>query len=533
MEYLVINLSITLMVFFFMKTTYGVFHFQLINSRQNISLDNKQNELYVTKDLVDLKINCWYSVNKEISPKVNCPEIFWQCNERRFENRNKSLSHCLSILHIERIWWIGKQTFFCIYKGYKHKAEKVVENETLVIISGAKPNCVPQLSIQWIEDVVEITWVPNRNNNSMTETKYSVEYYVPPKNDQNKKTILPSLCGIFPTNCSHTTEYYCSASFLPRLMTSYNVKLVAENKFGKTVGKNMKVDIPLSQQKMMLKPVKELRVFLTKSGVRMKWTGVLYYVERKKVWYKCQGTSIINRNFTESNIYDIFKDRLPVFTYCRFCVSRQRYRGGQFSCEKCKVIRTAEDVPKGIPKLKSCQHGSCPFARFGGFRNVTISWGLPQKRLWNGVIRRQVIFYYEENERMLQNVTVIDYNVTTWTLNKLKTSTGYYVFMVLCTNAGCGRKSNDIYIPGLIESSVSFELQFFSDKANTGLVIGLTLGILGLCFAFTFVLLYFKRTAVERLPTLQEPQVARTPDEQEESQSSPLQEYEQCEVISN
>lgn len=509
-----------------MKITDGVFHFQLINSGQNISLDNKQKELYVRKDFVDLKINCLYSINEEVSPKVNCSEIFWQWNERRFENRNKSLSHCLSVLHIERIWWIGKQTFFCIYEGDKHKAKKVVENETLVIISGEKPNYVPQLSIQWIEGAVEITWVPNRNNNSMTETKYTVEYFVPPKNDQKEKTILPSFCGIFPTNCSHATEYQCTASFSPRLMTSYNVKLVAENKFGKTVGKSMRVDIPLSQQEMMLKPVKELRVFLTKSGVRMKWADVLYYVERKKVWYKCQGSSIIHKNFTESNIYDILKDRLPVFTYCRFCVSRQRYRGGQFSCEKCKVIRTAEDVPKGIPKLKPCHHGSCPFVRFGVLRNVTISWGLPQKRSWNGVIRRQVIFYYEEKERLLQNVTVIDSNVTTWTLNKLKTSRGYYVFMVLCTVSGCGRKSNDIYIPGLVASSVSFEFQFFTDKANTGLVIGLTLGILGLCFAFIFVLLYFKRNAVERLPTLREPQVAVTPDQQEEIQSSPLREAE-------
>ena len=510
-----------------MKTTDGVFQFQPINTGQNISLDIRQQELYVTKDLVDLKINCLYTLNEEIPPKASCVEIFWQWNERRFENHNQSISHCLSILHIEKIWWIGKQTFFCMYKGYNQKAEKVVENETLVIISGEKPNDVPQPSIQWIEGAVEITWVPNKNNNSLTETEYSVEYYIPPKNEQNKKIILPSLCDIFPSNnCTHAPEYFCTASFPARLMTSYNVKLVAKNKFGKTVGKNMRVDIPLSQQEMMLKPVEDLRVFLTKSGVRMKWANVLYYVELKKVWYKCRGSLIVHKNCTENNIFDILKVNLPVFTYCRFCVSRQRYPDGQFSCEKCKVIRTAEDTPKGIPHLKSCHNGPCPFVRFGVFRNVTISWTLPQKRSWHGVIRRQVIFYYEENERLLQNVTMMDGNVTTWTLNKLKTRRGYHVFMVICTSAGCSRKSNSIYIPGSVESSVAFEFQFFSDKANTGLVIGLTLGILGLCFILIFVLLYIKRNAAKRLPPLREPQVAETPNEQEEIQSSPSKETE-------
>jgi hypothetical protein len=517
MEYLVksisINMLITLTPFLLMKTVDAVLHFQPINEQ----------ELYVTKG-VDLKINCLYSLTEEISSKVNCPEIFWQWNERRFENRNKSISQCLSILHIEQVWWKGKQIFFCMYKGYTNNRE-VVENKSLVIISGEKPKHVPQPSIRWIEDVVEITWIPNRDNNTMTGTNYAVEYFVPPENVQNIKTILPNFCGVSPlNNCSHRIEYYCRASFPSLLMTTYNVKLVAENKFGRMAGKNMKVIIPLLQQKMAIKPAKDLRVFLTKSGVGMKWSGSSQ-TERKKVWYKCQGSSIIHNNFTNSESFAISKDKLRAFTYCRFCVSRQKYGGGQFSCYKCKVIKTAEDIPNEVPELKSCQNNSCPFVPFGIYKNVTISWRLPNKRSWNGIISRQLIFYYEENERRLKNITIRDSNVTEWTLDKLKIDKGYHVFMVICTGAGCSRKSNVIHITGSVESSVSFEFPFFSDKANTGLVVGLTLGILALCFVFIFVFLYIKRHEGVTLPPIQEPQVA-TGTEQESNQQSPPQEAE-------
>ena len=160
----------------------------------------------------------------------------------------------------------------------------------------------------------------------------------------------------------------------------------------------------------------------------------------------------------------------------------------------------------------------CPF---GIFRNVTISWILPDKQSWNGIISHQLIFFYDENEKILQNITVTESNITEWTLNKLKITRGYHAFMVICTNAGCGGRSNIIYISG-VESSVSFELQLFSDKANTGLVVGLILGLLGLSFIFIFVILYKKRHAVEMLPSLEEPQTAI----ERESSQSPSQDSE-------
>ena len=511
------NLLIILMNFLSMKTNNAALRFELV---QNDSVDIiKQHELYIRKGF-ELKINCLYSLSGKMSSKVNCSEMFWQWNERRFENRNKSVSQCLSILHIEKIWREGKQTFFCIHREYTNNEElEVAQNKSLVIISGDKPKQVPQPSIQWIEDVVEITWIPKRDNYSLTETKYTVEYS---KDIESTKTMLPSICGIFPlNNCSQRIEYYCRASFPARLLTIYIVKLVAENKFGRVAGNHMKVNIPRFQKKMMLKPVKDLKIVLKTSGVEIKWGNGLNYEERKKIWYKCQGIPKIHIHFTNSDTFAISKDKLPVFTYCKFCVSRQRYRNGEFSCDQCKVIRTAEDIPSDIPKLKSCLHRSCPSVRFGIFRNVTISWILPDKQSWNGIISRQLLFFYDENEKILQNITIRESNITEWTLNKLKTTRGYHAFMVICTNAGCGGRSNIIYISGM-ESSVSFELQLFSDKANTGLVVGLTLGLLGLSFIFIFVILYIKRQAVEMLPSLQEPQTAM----ERESSQSPGQDTE-------
>ena len=523
MENLVILASINLIIlmpFLLMKTTESALHFQSINLiQQNNSV---KQDLYVTKG-VGLKINCSYSLTEGSSLKVNWSEIFWQWNKRRFKN-HKSISQCLSILHIEKVWWLGKQTFFCVYKGYTSNKIELIENKTLVIISGERPKYVPRPSIQWIEDVVEITWKPNKDNDTMSGINYTVEYFVSSRNIQNIKTIL-GFCGNFLLNdCSNRKIYHCITSFRPFLGKTYNVKLVAENKFGKTSGETAKVVIPLFQQKMMLKPVKDVRVYLTKSGaVRMRWTDAPYYgkMEIKKVKYNCEGSTIIN--FTRSDTFEISKDKLPAFTYCTFCVSRRRYLEGQFSCDECKVLRTAEDIPTGVPKLKLCEHNACPSTYFGTYRNVTISWTLPHRQSWNGKINRLLIFYYERKKRMLQNITIRRANVSELTLNKLQIDRMYYVYMVMCTNAGCSGKSNVIHIPGFLKSSVSSELPFFSDKANTGLVVGLTLAILGMCFVFIFVLLFVKRREVEILPPLQEPQAT---SEQEPSQPSPSQEVE-------
>lgn len=521
--------NLVMILTLWIRKTNALLEFQSIHvgMKNRSSGEFKHQELYVTKG-DDVKIKCLHSfLTEEISSKILCTKIFWQWNKKPFRNSNKSLAtrECLSILHIKNVWWEGKQTFFCIYIGYVNNRE-VIESKSLSINSGEKPKHVPHPLIQWIEDLVEITWTPSADNDSydtLTETRYTVEYFVAPESTDDKKTILPSVCGIFPLiNCSDHIKYYCKASFSARLMTSYNIKLVAENKYGRMPGKTLQVIIPLYQQKMFVKPVRYLRVYMTTSGIELRWrsTDDFFAVERNKISYKCQGSSINHTNFTFIDNFAIPKDKLPIYTFCSFCVSIQRYEGGRFSCKRCTVIRTPEGVPNGIPELNSCLNASsCPITRFSTFKNVTISWRLPNKRSCNGIIIQQLIFYSQENERMLQKITINHGNITKWTLANLKIGGGYRVFMIICTNAGCGKKSKDIYIPRILESSVSSESWFFSDRANTGLVVGVTFAILFLCFVLIFMVLFVKSRDENMLPPLCEPQIATEKDIESAEQS--------------
>lgn len=481
------------------------------NSSELILAALNQNQLFV-KIGASVDVHCTYlNISKSVpSSKINCSKFFWEWNGgRTVINGSKTSNQCVSVLKIHKVLWLGKQNFRCIFKGINTNKELLVESRSLTIISGYEPQPLSKLTLQWIEDELEVSWVPATNDTNNT-VRYTVEHY----NDlvQHPRTVktIHGNCGYFKVNnCSEKIIFYCRASFFPIMGATYMIRIIAENKFGKQLSEYAKKVIPLSQQEMMLKPVSGLTIILDKEGVKIKWKDDQDYLERKKISYSCEGNQIQRINFTNDIIYEISHNNLPAFQYCEFCVSRQRYRDGQFSCATCQTVRTAEHVPQAMAELISCHHGhACPTRSHGNFRNVTISWKIPEKQYLNGILRRQIIFYYAESDRVLRNITIKNANITTWTLEGLRNTEEYHVYIVICNLVGCSSSSTIIYIRPYFYAAINEDkIRLFSDKANTGVVIGVPLAVLGVCFAIIFVILYLKRHEGERLPPIQEPDI--------------------------
>ena len=474
-----------------------------------------QKQFYVTFG-DSVTVNCSYSFATKYSSKLNCAGLFWEWDGGRLVNSSQTRSECVSVLHIEKVLWLGKRNFRCMYLGGGINGKSTVEKKSLAVISTYKPKPISKPTVQWIEDEAEVTWFPTNDKKVMN---YTVEYYCTPAEYLCNQNFVPGNCGYFRlNNCSEKT-FHCRASFLVILGKNYTIRVISENKFGRQSSENVKMNIPHSQKKMMFKPVSELTVFPTRQAVKIKWKSVPGYNQgRKKIWYRCQGNKITHENFTRNDVYEILQDRLPFFKYCVFCVSRQKSQeDDNFSCATCKSIRTADGVPLATANFISCPLHGCPTVSSGNFRNVTLSWRLPEKMSWNGLITRQKIYYYEENDRVLHNITIKAGNITTWTVGKLKYFVGYFMFMVICTTAGCSDPSKTIYISAQT-GEVQFTLFF-----KTEVLIGVPLAILGVCFVIICIILYLKRHEGERLPTIQEPDLKASTGRL--SQSSNVEEY--------
>lgn len=485
-----------------------------INS--NLTIHN-QERIYVPVG-ASLNQHCLISsATIRLPLKFNCSALFWECDGGRWMNNNKTDNGCISVLNIESVLWFGKRKFRCIYE-----AEIKVEIKFLTVISGHKPKPISKPKLEWIEDEVDVTWLPN-NGFRTEQVKYTVQYYCTTYEYPNIDQISGN-CGYFDLNNCSRTMLQCRASFLARLGATYVTRVIAENKFGKQSSEYVRINIPSSSQKMMIKPISKLAVFSFPKIVKMVWKQDDFYDGNKMISYKCED-NILQKNVTKNNAYEIPQNTLPIYKYCLFCVSRQRYKNGAFSCPKCKTVRTAEGVPQVTAQLIPCKKTVCQTVSSGNLRNLTISWRLPEEKYWNGKLRHQEIFYHAENGRKLRNFTINNGSITSWTLGNLKYTEGYYVFMVICTLAGCSDRSNTIYIQGTV---IGDEIQFklFSDGANSGLLIGVPLAILGVGFVIIFVILYLKRREGDRLPVLEEPHV-----DTNTSEMSPLSNEEEYNAL--
>lgn len=171
------------------------------------------------------------------------------------------------------------------------------------------------------------------------------------------------------------------------------------------------------------------------------WSNTAYSITKKLT---------LNRNdFQNYQPYDL----------CRFCVvarTTAQLHGGLDSEPLCINVRLPEELPSSPPNI-TCRGDTCQFTRDDYVRNVSITWALPRREDWNGVLTELRISYLEKSQSNDFNYTnyVIRVPVGNDTSNDkivltgLSVSRTYWIKMVVCNKKGCSRPGKTLKISRL------------------------------------------------------------------------------------
>lgn len=239
-------------------------------------------------------------------------------------------------------------------------------------------------------------------------------------------------------------------------------------------------------------------------------TSLVHYTEIRmyRVRYKCSGDSTWN---TTAYLFQpkltlnsaSFQNYQP-YDLCRFCVTATIYQEDGIDSEPlCKDIRLHEEPPNSAPNI-TCSGNKCQSTRDAHTRNVSITWTLPPRRDWKGVLTEVRILYHNGLEKSSENSSdypnIIKIPIRNNTTNGKTLLTGlslnqtYSIAMVACNKEGCSHSGKSLTLPPLSLSS-----HVIHGDSGTGLPTRKTI-ILVACIAtvlLTAYLVYVSYTCVQ------------------------------------
>ena len=185
------------------------------------------------------------------------------------------------------------------------------------------------------------------------------------------------------------------------------------------------------------------------------------------VLYKCSNDSswrntsnLWQKTLTLSS--NSFENYRP-YDLCRFCVRAEALTdNGAISKPVCTDIRLHQEPPSQAPNLTiMCTHDKCqPRTRDANARNVSITWTLPPRRNWNGLLTTIRIFYRSQPENSLQNSSpfsnnIIEVPIRNKTANGqavltgLSTNRTYWIEIEACNKGGCSDRGKAVKVSSL------------------------------------------------------------------------------------
>ncbi|XP_068710871.1 uncharacterized protein [Montipora foliosa] len=143
--------------------------------------------------------------------------------------------------------------------------------------------------------------------------------------------------------------------------------------------------------------------------------------------------------------------------------------------------RTLEEEPSGYPYINA----NMTFNVHGEFRDVMVTWTLPTRETWNGIITRFVLQYWMSNNSMAAAEVKVPSSISnkTGNLTNLRLNQSYAVTIQMCTRVGCGPMSQSFYIPAITDPDQSAQTTPTREPDpkgtwNFSLIIGLSSGII-------------------------------------------------------
>ena len=218
--------------------------------------------------------------------------------------------------------------------------------------------------------------------------------------------------------------------------------------------------------------------------VTMKWQDILVSLPPTVlVTYNCSQISTIHITQLErpgTRIIHLLGKHIRGYApygTCTFCLSVQEYRCGQFSEPLCKTTQLYEEPPSEAPNI-ACTNDKCPTSYDDQFRNVTVTWKLPAKTHWGGILREIKLRYHvTSSNSTFEEIVVKNTSQNNVTVQHLNKTLDYTINLQVCNRAGCSGFSNPLLVYGIRaepNSIFSNERYWYIGGSIGGLVIVIT-----------------------------------------------------------
>ena len=436
-------------------------------------------------------INCYLNV-RHANLSENAWSLSWQdvhlekprlrkANETRTVSRNSSMLTVTSGLSVCANWsGVVARAFTCVarYGSSKVEVHSKQNNETVLV--RIKPWPISNISLRFSETaegkiIINAFWKSLESAPVVYVLKYCITAGQP--GEINVGPVCPhygstkSICR-FRENDSydkvlHTNDMMCKATwkldgFTPLKYREHRVYVASQRTGCETNGKKHGFCLDIYANALTFcpkkfktlyffpQPVVHVNVSVTNGrNIQVSWSDLPQIYKHYRnyiVLYNCSTNAMITTSMTTSISLHDFHAYRP-YALCEFCVRARIANSAVLSKSVCKIARLHEEVPSGSPSF-SCFGIGCETKSDGIERNVTITWDLPQKEEWNGVLENVKLICIYHNRAQIE---VSDRNLTkrATVLRKLSINGSYVIKIVACNKEGCSSPGNSMAIPSL------------------------------------------------------------------------------------
>ena len=421
---------------------------------------------------VTLKCTLRYEMNVNKSNRLDVQwgseggELIERNSSRVVKNIVKNTTIFTSILTVY-VTWETEKVFICFAEYYEDGLSRnPVVNASLTL--GTMPQQTNVHGVRFIEGigekVLEIYWKQNEGFNYTYSVTYTIE------DDDiygNKEHIINDILCYKQVNdvyrVPHMTGMVCKGSLREEVfqdLSMYRVHVNTINGQCRSTGAIRKFELLCfaeedpgpDKDSIVLIPlsVNRIEVNVTKQQVRLTWQNPKDLMKYRwyRLTYNCSDVAARGKKIDGNTYISLYRNDMDFPNYkpyslCTFCIQTYLQTSSVPSSPFCRKARLHEEKPSTPPRI-TCAGDECATTYDERFRNVTITWSLPPRETWNGVLTHVVVICSSMGNGSRNSRSIPEPNVTRGftMLPMLARNTDYVVNTAVCNKEGCSHYGN-------------------------------------------------------------------------------------------
>ena len=476
-----------------------------------------------------IRITCsLFGINVNDSKTIWNITWFW---ERSIRESNVSTivpnnNTIISVLSTRVNWTSKDKVFTCLAEfkreNYSAKVKTLSLNSSVTLSKSPKrTRIVGGRFIETIDGgIVELYWKQSED----VSDKYNLRCRLEDEDDYESCVDIEIECS----NREHdvyrvpnTTGAICKASIKSVfLYMEYRMSIITTRGQCRSTGPIKKFELaefgedndplyllvmtPQQVSMFSVRVAKERRVFLAWTNHPNASTNRKYLLR-----YNCSELQVNgNKTTRETNLTlysEDFSSYLP-HAQCRFCV--QACLSEVWSEPVCRDARLHEEAPSEPPKI-TCSGDDCATSTDGRYRNVNVTWALPRRQSWNGVLTHVLVRYHTNNGSNVFNRSE-NFTRRFSVLPRLARNRNYVVQMALCNSVGCSVFGDALQLLAFSESQRRKDTENSPLAVPLGVSLAVVLVVVVVIVVIVVIVLLRRKAKKERseseqqLPNLQE-----------------------------